>query len=231
MALIHELMPKVMASIGAVGKDGFNAFHKYQFRSLDDVYNAVHPALLAHGVTMVPKIVEYRADPQEKGFHVFLLLQITFYAPDGASIEAVTLGEGADASDKAANKAMSAAFKYAVLQSFCIPTVDLVNDGDKDSPDVSKARTVAPHLREIQKKVDQVAPFKTADFQPVMSEADKAWLARIEACATEAACEQLRDGEDGLLRYVKEDKKHPLYRRLAAHWQVLRSRTPTKRAH
>jgi hypothetical protein len=43
-------------------------------------------------------------------------------AVDCSSIKAVTIGEAMDTGDKASNKAMSTALKYACLQIFCIPT-------------------------------------------------------------------------------------------------------------
>ena len=51
-----------------------------------------------------------------------LKVQYTFHADDGSGVDVVTVGEGMDSGDKAANKAMSAAQKYAFLQTFCIPT-------------------------------------------------------------------------------------------------------------
>jgi hypothetical protein len=47
---------------------------------------------------------------------------------DGSSHVISTIGEAMDSGDKATNKAMSAAYKYALMQAFCIPT-----EGDNDS--------------------------------------------------------------------------------------------------
>jgi hypothetical protein len=48
----------------------------------------------------------------------------------------VVFGEAMDSGDKATNKAMSAAYKYACLQVFCIPT-EGDNDADGSSHDVA----------------------------------------------------------------------------------------------
>ena len=45
--------------------------------------------------------------------------------------------EGMDSGDKATNKAMSIAFKYACFQVFCIPTEEM-QDPDADTPDPIK---------------------------------------------------------------------------------------------
>ena len=64
-------------------------------------------------------------------------MRYTFYAKDGSSVQCVVVGEGMDSGDKATNKAMSIAFKYACFQVFCIPTEEM-----KD-PD-AEVHTVAP---------------------------------------------------------------------------------------
>jgi hypothetical protein len=55
---------------------------------------------------------------------------------DGSKHTAATFGEAMDSSDKATNKAMSAAFKYAAFMTFCIPT-EGDNDADATSHEVA----------------------------------------------------------------------------------------------
>ena len=50
-----------------------------------------------------------------------------FTGPAGDHAEVVTIGQGSDTSDKACNKAMSAAIKYALIQTFVIPTRDMTD--------------------------------------------------------------------------------------------------------
>ena len=60
-----------------------------------------------------------------------LKIAFRFYATDGSFVEAVTLGEGMDSGDKASNKAMAIAYKYALFQVFCIPTEEMTDpDGE-----------------------------------------------------------------------------------------------------
>jgi hypothetical protein len=49
-------------------------------------------------------------------------------AEDGSKHTVKTFGEAMDSGDKATNKAMSAAYKYAAFQAFAIPT-----EGDNDA--------------------------------------------------------------------------------------------------
>jgi hypothetical protein len=151
--LIYSLIPKVMADIGAVAKNRENQQQKYNFRGIEDLYNAVHPALHAHGVFCVPVIVRHNFTTFEKsGFegkttlwrHVTIKVRHQFFAPDGSHVDVVTMGEGLDNSDKATNKAMSAAMKYALIELFSVPTAD-IDDADRTTPEVSKpARTTKP---------------------------------------------------------------------------------------
>jgi predicted outer membrane protein len=55
---------------------------------------------------------------------------------DGSSHTIKTYGEAMDSADKATNKAMSAAYKYAAIQSFCIPT-EGDHDADKTTHEVA----------------------------------------------------------------------------------------------
>lgn len=130
---IYTLMSRIMGSVGAVGKTRTNEHFKFKFRGIDEMQNAVHPALVEHGVCMTSEVMEERREPAAKGTSVVLKMRFTWYAPDGSSVATVTVGEGLDAQDKATNKAMSAALKYALLHTFCVPTEDQ-SDSDADGP-------------------------------------------------------------------------------------------------
>lgn len=141
MSLIHEQIPKIMAAIGAIGKTRKNLQQGYMFRGIDDVYSACQSALAEHGVFTVPRVLNIaREERASKGggvlIYTMLTMQYTFFASDGSSIEAVTVGEGMDSGDKSANKSMSAAQKYALLQVFAIPT-DEAKDSENQSPELA----------------------------------------------------------------------------------------------
>jgi len=56
---------------------------------------------------------------------------------DGSSVESIMIGEAMDSGDKSANKAMSTALKYALMQAFLIPTEEL-KDSDNNTYEVKK---------------------------------------------------------------------------------------------
>lgn len=141
--LIYKKMSDVMKEIGHVGKDQKNVTQGFKFRGIDQFVNALHPALNKHGVFMAPRATSYTQelknvvrssgkDGVDK--HVAIMMEYDFFAEDGSK---VTVGpipaEGLDSGDKATNKALSAALKYALIQTFSIPTEDMA-EGDLDTP-------------------------------------------------------------------------------------------------
>ena len=122
-----------MASTG-ISKGRSNQQQGYRFRGIDDVFNALAPMLVKHGLVILPRILsrEVVERQTQKGgtlFYVTVEAEFDFVAAADASRHIVrTFGEAMDSADKATNKAMSAAYKYAALQAFCIPT-----EGDNDA--------------------------------------------------------------------------------------------------
>ena len=164
---IHELIPKVMAEIGAIGKDRKNVSQGYSFRGIDDLYNAVHDSLAKHGVFCVPTVIDQKREdrPSKSGgvlIYTILTIKYTFYAPDGSSFDSVVIGEGMDSGDKSGNKAMSGAQKYALLQVFCIPTEE-AKDSENDSPEV-KGKTT-PAKKEDPKKDEKKTEPAIIDYE------------------------------------------------------------------
>lgn len=129
---IFEAINAVMNDIGAVGKTSKNTQQGFMFRGIDAVMNAINPALVKNKVFIVPEILEQTREERQtsKGntlIYSVCKIKYTFYAEDGSSISCVVIGEGMDSGDKATNKAMSIAFKYACFQVFCIPTEEMVD--------------------------------------------------------------------------------------------------------
>ena len=139
MALVHEKIIAVMRDVSAIPKDRNNASQGYKFRGIDDVYSALHDILAKHGLFTLPEVLSERVeDRQTKNgsalIYRVLTIRFTFYAEDGSSLTSTLVGEGMDSGDKASNKAMSVAHKYALLQAFAIPTED-AKDPENDSPE------------------------------------------------------------------------------------------------
>lgn len=138
---IYESIAALMQDIPAVGKEKRNKEQGFLYRGIDDVMNALQPLLSKHKVFIVPEVLEQkREERMTKGgknlLYSLLRVKYTFFAEDGSSVSAVVIGEGMDMADKASNKAMAVALKYALFQVFCIPTEEMV-DPDAETPDPS----------------------------------------------------------------------------------------------
>ena len=158
---IYETINAVMNEIGAIGKDSKNAQQGFMFRGIDAVMNALAPALQKHKLFIVPEVLDQRREERQTKsgnnlIYSVCTIKYTFYAEDGSHIEATVIGEGMDSGDKATNKAMSIAFKYACFQVFCIPTEEMI-DPDAECHEVApKAKaddevTITPKPEEPKK--------------------------------------------------------------------------------
>jgi len=137
---VYPAIISVMADLGKVGisKDHKNQMQGYRFRGIDDVLNTLNPILVKHKLCIIPRyktreIREYKSKSGGDLFNVAIEAEFDFVsAVDGSTHTARLFGEGMDSSDKATNKAESAAFKYLCFQTFCIPT-DEIRDTDADN--------------------------------------------------------------------------------------------------
>lgn len=128
-----------------ISKDRRNAQQGFNFRGIDQVYNALAPALVRHGLLILPRITERSVTERvtQKGgvlFYVVVKAEFDFVSTEDGSIHTVvTYGEAMDSGDKATNKAMSIAYKYAAFQAFCIPTEETAIDADAEVHQVRPA--------------------------------------------------------------------------------------------
>lgn len=154
---IYETITAVMAEIGSVGKESINSQQGFMYRGIDAVMNALNPALVKHKLFVVPEILDQRREERQtaKGgnlIYSICTIKYTFYAEDGSSISATVIGEGMDSGDKATNKAMSIAFKYACFQVFCIPTEEMK---DPDAETMPPSKPVYATKEQKQEFVDE----------------------------------------------------------------------------
>lgn len=131
---IYGALADVMSDVGAVAKDSRNTQQNFNFRGVDAVVNAVSPALRKHRVMVLPQMrsVDYVMMPLSSGKSATVcrvVVAYRFVAVDGSHIETVVAAEAFDMGDKATPKAMSVAFRTALLQALALPT----DDPDPDS--------------------------------------------------------------------------------------------------
>lgn len=152
---IFEALAAVMGEVQAVGKGDRNTQQNYKFRGIDTVVNAVGPVFRKYGVIAVPilRTANYRDVQTSTGKpsrECTVEVAYRFYGPDGSFVETVVPGESMDFGDKGAPKAMSVAYRIALLQTLCIPTDDPEPDSqsyEREAPARQPAR-VQPMTRE-----------------------------------------------------------------------------------
>ena len=149
---VYRCINSVQAELSkdGIGKTRKNQKQGYNFRGIDDVYNALAPFLATHGLCILPRVLsrsceERRTKDGGAIFYVTVEVEFDFVcAEDGSKHIVKTFGEAMDTADKATNKAMSAAYKYAAFQAFAIPT-EGDNDADNDTVEVlNKPKLLTP---------------------------------------------------------------------------------------
>jgi hypothetical protein len=132
---IYSAMAGVMNDMVAIGKDKKNQQQGFNYRGIDDAYNALQPILAKNGIFNVPEVLEKWREERTNAKGTILAFTVlrmkyTFYAEDGSSVYCIVEGEGMDSGDKSSNKAMAIAHKYALMQTFCVPT-EITDDPDQ----------------------------------------------------------------------------------------------------
>jgi hypothetical protein len=149
---IHEQLVAVTRKITAegIGKTRDNKQQGYKFRGIDEVMQAFAPILAAEGLILRPSFTERECiERQTKAggaiFSVSVAGTFAFVNDAGEELQVGPFyGEAMDTADKATNKAMAVAFKYAMFQTFCVP-LEGVTDGDADATTHEVAARENPH--------------------------------------------------------------------------------------
>lgn len=201
---IYAAMAEIMHEVGWVGKNKKNPTQGYAYRSVDDVIAALQGIMADKGVVCIPRVVERERESWTNAKNTVmtstrLLVDHTFYAADGSHVVCTTLGEALDTSDKSANKAMTAALKYALVECFLIPTFEPDRDTEEHSREPTKPLEERPTQRvftskaEERRYVAQTAPHPTVEAAkktfPGAEETDPWFMGRFKH-----ACERIWPG-------------------------------------
>jgi hypothetical protein len=159
---VYTAIAEVTEKLGkhGIAKDRENTQGSgYKFRGIDDVLNALSPCLSAAKLCILPRVLErtiVERTARSGGGLFYITVKVDFdfvSAVDGSKHVITTYGEAMDSGDKATNKAMSAAYKYAAFQAFCIPT-----EGDNDAD--ASTHEVKPAVEPEAEKAKAAPPAK-----------------------------------------------------------------------
>jgi len=128
---IYQRINAVMQEVDYIQKGEKKVAGQYRFVSHDQVTAALHGPMTKHGIVCTSSIVEMKQD----GNRTEVKLEVSFINIDNPvdRLWVTYYGYGIDTSDKGIGKAVSYAFKYALLKTFCLETGD---DPDQDQASV-----------------------------------------------------------------------------------------------
>lgn len=137
---IHQKIIGIMSELHYISKGEKTVNGQYRFVSHDQVTAKIHPLLVKYRLTVIPTVEEMTQD----GNRTIVRLLVSFvnadkpeenfterfisYGIDGGGV--TKDGRSIPAGDKGPGKAISYAFKYALLKTFCLETGD---DPDNDA--------------------------------------------------------------------------------------------------
>ena len=181
---IHEAVNAVMQEVGYVKKSRSNGLN-YSYAGEAALIAALRPAMVEQGIYMHVQDVTFTREnyTTAKGTAMVntvarAVIRFT-HAPSGTFIDVAALGEGSDAGDKSANKAMTGLYKYAMRQTFCIETGD---DPDKYASEERKPqeKTLLPEhpadrratlLERYSKAFQEAVAIGLTDLPPMKADA------------------------------------------------------------
>lgn len=162
---IHKAMAAIMAEVGGVAKGRTNQQQGYKFRGIADLYLACQPVMAKHGVHVAAHRVltdEFKECTTAKGgviYRVRQRIEWRFYHADGSYVAMETTGEAMDTGDKASNKCMSAAMKYALTLGFAIPEEDPEQDTEHATlPEMAPTKPAQPPVAAEKPKTEEAPP-------------------------------------------------------------------------
>lgn len=205
-AKIFPAMAAIMKEVEAIKKDKENKEgFRFKYRGIDDVMNSLHESFAKNGVFITTEVLDRKEVERTSGankalFYVTITVRFTFNASDGSFISSTIYGTAMDSGDKADNKCMSIALKYCLLQSFLIPTEDMVD------PD-SQTHEVKPITNQPKSIPPPPAPPKDrvqADGGSVTPPPRPAGTVQITPAAFEKAVARMNLGELGVPAKIRK---------------------------
>jgi hypothetical protein len=125
---IYQRIHAVMKDVDYIKKGDKKVNGQYNFVSHDQVSAKLHPYLVKHGIVVIPSVDHIH----QEGNRTEVKIGVVFKNIDDPADCFITQypGYGIDSGDKGPGKAISYAFKYALLKVFCLETGD---DPDNDA--------------------------------------------------------------------------------------------------
>lgn len=196
---VYQVINKIQSDLAAIGisKDRKNLQQGYNFRGVDDVYNALAPLLSKHGLCILPRCLQRECVERTSktgGIVSYVTVEAEFdfvCSEDNSKHTVKTFGEAMDTADKATNKAMSAAYKYAAFQAFCIPTegdndadastYEIANETNENKKNNTKKPSIDSMIASIKaaQTIDELQRYYATSYRQVEASGDLVAMAKI----------------------------------------------------
>lgn len=170
---VFQRMNAVMQKVKYLCKDDKVEFKttKYKAISEEKVTTAVRTAMVEEGLVIFP--VEQHRERVGQITSVDTTYRLQNIDNPDDYIFVVSSGDGADTQDKGAGKAMTYAFKYALLRTFAIPTGE---DPDKISSAELDAQEEQRKIAEVEKQKKMEEAFRCEQFEKSLTNVKKLLL-------------------------------------------------------
>lgn len=174
---IHQRILGVMNDLDYIQKGTGKVNNQYTFVSHDAVASSVHPLFVKHGITAIPSVEEMTQEHNRTK----CVLTVIFVNVDQPSdyIGVKFVGYGIDSGDKGPGKAISYAYKYALLKVLCLETGD---DPDNDA----NARYEPPKCLEFDSALPDMDDKRRAKLDKFLESISKSSNKHIEDIKQEA---------------------------------------------
>lgn len=198
---IVQIIPLIREELGAISKDKeATAGARFSYRGHDDIVNAIVPLFNKYGVftTVEDKHLVYQgreAANNKWATAAVIRKKVTFWAPDGSSVSSTVVAESVDNGNKATGQAQTYAYRFALTQTFTIPTGE--PDPDSLSGDFGAAgpKQEAPARTQPQRPAQGQVDNEVNELKRAIAEHLKPH--GIEGPAIQAAGKKFFNGREG----------------------------------
>lgn len=206
VASISRKLVAVMKEVGYVQKAGHNDFQNYKYATEADAIKAIRPAMLNHGLCMIPSVESVNQD-EYGNTNVIMLYRI--FDEEGNFLSFRAAGSGNDKNskgvgDKGIYKALTGASKYALLKTFLMETGDdpeVPSEQDKPFKQEPKAEP------KVEKQEPKQEPQEDQELSDVRQAFVKMMKECVDSCTKEVEVVELWNANKTELDNIKSKNK------------------------
>lgn len=168
---VQTAIASVMSELPAIGRDQQASPQQggYAYRGIEQITRHVQSLFAKYGIVVVPRVrsieTAHLTVNNKPWTDTTLIVDYLLVGPDGSTLEATTIGIGRDNSDKGANKAMTQAFKYLLLQVLCISDAKDDNDGTTHEADEQTDHPLSERVRDVMADMKALTDTKKGELK------------------------------------------------------------------